>query len=151
MSLKPIIDRHFAEHGEVIETVLHENRDAIASIAVLLARTLAAGGCIFWAGNGGSAADSSKRTADRVEISRDSDDSDAPISKAAIKMAKESAAAAKAAAAQKPEQPKVTTKQVVAYVQSLQAQRTPASGDSDPPIKNKKGMTCINGEWHISS
>ena len=54
------------------------------------------------------------------------------------------------AAAQKPEQPKVTTKQVVAYVQSLQAQRTPASGDSDPPIKRKKGMTCINGEWHIS-
>ena len=98
---------------------------------------------------GGSAAVSSKRTTDSVNVSSDSDDSDAPISKAAIKMAKESAAAAKAAAAQKPEQPKVTTKQVVAHVQRLQAPRTSASGDSDPPIKNKKGMICINGEWHI--
>ena len=100
---------------------------------------------------GGSAAVSSKRTTDSVNVSSDSDDSDpdAPISKEAIKMAKASAAAAKAAAAQKPEQPKVTTKQVVAHVQRLQAPRTSASGDSDPPIKNKKGMICINGEWHI--
>ena len=101
---------------------------------------------------GGSAAASSKRAADRVVISSDSDDSDdsdAPISKAAVKMAKASAAAAAAA---KPEQRKVTTKQVVTYVKSLQAQRTSASGDSDPPIKRKKvdGMTLINGEWHIN-
>jgi len=66
MNLNHIIDRHFAEHREVIETVLHENRDAIASIAALLARRLAAGGCIFWVGNGGSAADSQHLAAELV-------------------------------------------------------------------------------------
>jgi D-sedoheptulose 7-phosphate isomerase len=66
MKINHIIDRHFAEHREVIETVLHENKDAIASIAALLARTLSAGGCIFWMGNGGSAADSQHLAAELV-------------------------------------------------------------------------------------
>ncbi len=66
MSLNPIIERHFAEHREVIEKVLYENRDSIAGIAALLVRTLAAGGCIFWAGNGGSAADSQHLAAELV-------------------------------------------------------------------------------------
>ncbi len=66
MSLNPIIERHFAEHREVIEKVLYENRDSIAGIAALLVRTLAAGGCIFWAGNGGSAADSQHMAAELV-------------------------------------------------------------------------------------
>lgn len=66
MSMNSIIDRHFVEHREVIETVLHENRDVIASIAGLLAHTLAAGGCIYWVGNGGSAADSQHLAAELV-------------------------------------------------------------------------------------
>lgn len=61
-----MIDQHFSEHRAVLDTVLRENKPGIAAVATLLAQTLARGGCIFWLGNGGSAADSQHLAAELV-------------------------------------------------------------------------------------
>lgn len=52
-----IIDRHLDDHLQAL-TKLRERRADLEHIADLMIACLAGGGCIFWLGNGGSAADS---------------------------------------------------------------------------------------------
>jgi hypothetical protein len=84
---------------------------------------------------GGSAAVSSKRTADPVEISSDSD-SDAPISRGAVKLAK--AKAAEAAALQR---------RVLDTVKEMGKRYD--DEPAEPAAKRPKRMKFIDGAWHI--
>ena len=52
-----IIDRHLDDHLKALSG-LRERRRELEHIADLMIACLAGGGCIFWLGNGGSAADS---------------------------------------------------------------------------------------------
>lgn len=61
-----LIDQNVAEHRAVVETILSDNRSAIASAASKIVESLRAGGCIFWFGNGGSASDSQHLAAEFV-------------------------------------------------------------------------------------
>jgi D-sedoheptulose 7-phosphate isomerase len=60
------VQRDFAEHLEIIETVRGALGERIETVGQLLARSLADGGTLFWCGNGGSAADSQHLAAELV-------------------------------------------------------------------------------------
>jgi D-sedoheptulose 7-phosphate isomerase len=66
MNFDSIVNEHFAEHLSVIDAVARENVGDIVIVARLIAKSLAAGGCIFWLGNGGSAADAQHLAAELV-------------------------------------------------------------------------------------
>lgn len=66
MNFDSIVKEHFAEHLSVIDAVARENVGDIVIVARLIAKSLAAGGCIFWLGNGGSAADAQHLAAELV-------------------------------------------------------------------------------------
>jgi D-sedoheptulose 7-phosphate isomerase len=51
------VREHLGDHARVVAALDHES-PTIAAIAERMIACLAAGGCVFWAGNGGSAADS---------------------------------------------------------------------------------------------
>ena len=53
-----IINQHFDEHLKVIESIDNGQKEKILLIANVMVKSLAAGGTIFWCGNGGSASDS---------------------------------------------------------------------------------------------
>ena len=53
-----IVRRNFSAHADTIALVQEALAARIAEAGHVLARTLAAGGTLFWCGNGGSAADS---------------------------------------------------------------------------------------------
>lgn len=59
------IDRHIDDHLSTIEA-LRTEIPAIEAIGRLLVETLKAGGCVFWLGNGGSAADCQHMAAELV-------------------------------------------------------------------------------------
>jgi D-sedoheptulose 7-phosphate isomerase len=60
------IDRHIDDHLETIEA-LRSQRQVIEQIGRLMIACIREGGCIFWLGNGGSAADSQHLAAELVE------------------------------------------------------------------------------------
>ena len=53
-----IINQHFDEHLKVIKSIDNGQKEEILLIANVMVKSLAAGGTIFWCGNGGSASDS---------------------------------------------------------------------------------------------
>ncbi len=53
-----IINQHIDEHLKAIKSIDNAQREKILSIADVMVKSLAAGGTIFWCGNGGSASDS---------------------------------------------------------------------------------------------
>lgn len=59
------IDQHIEDHLRVIEALRGET-PAIEAIGRLLVDTLNSGGCVFWLGNGGSAADCQHMAAELV-------------------------------------------------------------------------------------
>ncbi len=66
MNLDNIVEQHFAEHLSVIDAVAREHVGDIVIVARFIAESLAASGCIFWLGNGGSAADAQHLAAELV-------------------------------------------------------------------------------------
>jgi D-sedoheptulose 7-phosphate isomerase len=60
------IDRHFDDHLTTIEA-LRSQIGVIERIGALMVACIRNGGCIFWLGNGGSAADSQHLAAELVE------------------------------------------------------------------------------------
>jgi D-sedoheptulose 7-phosphate isomerase len=61
-----VINKNLTEHKNVLDGVLEQNRIEIAYIARLLVEALSRDGCIFWAGNGGSASDCQHLAAELV-------------------------------------------------------------------------------------
>lgn len=59
------IDHYFDDHLATI-TALRPQADLIARVGTILSERLHAGGCVFWCGNGGSAADSQHLAAELV-------------------------------------------------------------------------------------
>jgi D-sedoheptulose 7-phosphate isomerase len=59
------IDRHLADHLGTIEA-LRSQRSVIAAMGEMLVDCLRRGGCVFWLGNGGSAADCQHLAAELV-------------------------------------------------------------------------------------
>lgn len=59
------IDRHIDEHLRTIEHLRHQAAE-IERIATAMIGCLSRGGCVFWLGNGGSAADSQHLAAELV-------------------------------------------------------------------------------------
>ncbi len=66
MSIDDTIHYHFADHLKTIELVHAVLVDPISEISQILAQSLANEGTLFWAGNGGSAADSQHLAAELV-------------------------------------------------------------------------------------
>jgi D-sedoheptulose 7-phosphate isomerase len=59
------IDRHLADHLSTIEA-LRSQRSVIETIGTMIVDCLRRGGCVFWLGNGGSAADCQHLAAELV-------------------------------------------------------------------------------------
>lgn len=66
MGAKSIISRNFAEHKQITDQLDDVCGEAVAQIGDLLVDSLKNEGCIFWCGNGGSAADSQHLAAELV-------------------------------------------------------------------------------------
>ena len=56
----------FTEHIEILNAFLRENEAVVLKAGAMLAGGLVAGGCVYWCGNGGSAADSQHLAAELV-------------------------------------------------------------------------------------
>jgi len=66
MTAEDMINRSFAEHIKIMQTVNETLVEAINQVGQILARSLSSEGTIFWCGNGGSAADSQHLAAELV-------------------------------------------------------------------------------------
>lgn len=66
MKIDNEIDLNFDEHLKTIELVRETLAEQIKKVGQLLAKSLAAGGTLFWCGNGGSASDSQHLAAELV-------------------------------------------------------------------------------------
>ena len=66
MDGKSVISRNLSEHKQVIDLLDGACGQAIEQIGTLFVDTLNNGGCIFWCGNGGSAADSQHLAAELI-------------------------------------------------------------------------------------
>ena len=72
MELDELVDRCLAEHLETIDLLRADLSIAVVEVGRTLAEGLAAGGTVFWCGNGGSASDSQHIAAELVGRFRES-------------------------------------------------------------------------------
>lgn len=61
-----IVKKNIQEHLEIISNFSREFHDSIENVANELVSVLSNGGCVYWCGNGGSAADSQHLAAELV-------------------------------------------------------------------------------------